>query len=55
MIKAKGDRYSFNIISAVNAQGIPRFMIVDGTVTASTFSVVLVFDLSAFKRSSLYI
>jgi transposase len=37
VVKATGARYGFNIISAVNAQGHFRFMVVDGTVTASTF------------------
>ena len=37
VIKATGARYGFNIISAVNASGHFRFMIVEGTVTARIF------------------
>ncbi|HSV55855.1 MAG TPA: IS630 family transposase [Magnetospirillaceae bacterium] len=37
VVKATGARYGFNIISAVNARGHFRFMVVDGTVTAAKF------------------
>lgn len=37
VIKATGARYSMNMLSAVNAMGHFRFMIVDGSVNASVF------------------
>jgi len=37
IIKATGQRFSLNMISAVSAQGQFRFMTVEGTVTAATF------------------
>lgn len=37
IVKATGARFSFNMISAVNAQGHFRFMTVEGSVTARVF------------------
>lgn len=41
VVKATGARYGFNIISAVNANGHFRFMIVERTVTATVFKSFL--------------
>lgn len=37
VVKATGARYGFNMISAVNAQGLFRFMLLEGRVTAGVF------------------
>lgn len=37
VVQSTGARFGFNVISAVNAQGEFRFMIVEGTVGAKTF------------------
>ena len=41
VVKATGARFGFNMLSAVSAQGLCRFMLVEGRVTATVFCAFL--------------
>lgn len=41
VVKATGARFGFNMLSAVSAQGLCRFMLVEGRVTATIFCAFL--------------
>lgn len=55
IVKATGARFSFNMISAVNAQGHFRFMTVEGTVNAKVFREFLKRMISGMDRKIILI